>query len=216
MVLHVEFRPHTSYCKTTCTIYLVVGIWRHSFWTSMGLGRQIVKELDLKLTLGMAERQLTESPPDEESWGEGQWFKSESDPKSPSLGVWLFLVQSVTVQVEHSSDVKQRPKIPFSISSQIPAGLFWVLSLNCYTCSIFWTATRRPEKGSWAVANDKRDSWVKEHMYYCRPVDTFLTVCSSIGVAKFFLFTVRTKRLATHNSGNKINSSCERCVTRTR
>ena len=27
------------------------------FWTSMGLGRQIVKELDLKLTLGMAERQ---------------------------------------------------------------------------------------------------------------------------------------------------------------
>ena len=26
------------------------------FCTSMGLGRQIVKELDLKLTLGMAER----------------------------------------------------------------------------------------------------------------------------------------------------------------
>ena len=76
----------------------------------MGLGRQIVKELDLKLTLGMAERRLTESPPDEESWGGGQGFKSQSDPKSPSLGVWLFLVQSVTVQVEHSSDVKQRPK----------------------------------------------------------------------------------------------------------
>ena len=38
----------------------------------MGLGRQIVKELDLKLTLGMAERRLTESQPDEESWGEGQ------------------------------------------------------------------------------------------------------------------------------------------------
>ena len=76
----------------------------------MGLGRQIVKELDLKLTLGMAERRLAESPPDEESWGEGQWFKSQSDPGSPSLGVWLFLVQSVTVQVEHSSDVKQRLK----------------------------------------------------------------------------------------------------------
>ena len=75
----------------------------------MGLGWQIVKELDLKLTLGMAERRLTESPPDEESWGGGQ-FKSQSDPKSPSLGVWLFLVQSVTVQVEHSSDVKQRQK----------------------------------------------------------------------------------------------------------
>ena len=40
-----------------------------------------MKELDLKLTLGMAERQLTESPPDEESWGGGQWFKSRPDPK---------------------------------------------------------------------------------------------------------------------------------------
>ena len=79
----------------------------------MGLGRQIVKELDLKLTLGMAERRLTESPPDEESWGGGQEFKSQSDPKSPSLGVWLFLVQSVTVQVEHGSDVKQGPKKSF-------------------------------------------------------------------------------------------------------
>ena len=76
----------------------------------MGLGRQIVKELDLKLTLGVAERRKTESPPDEESWGGGQRFKSRSDPKSPSLGVWLFLVQSVTILVEHSSDVKQRPK----------------------------------------------------------------------------------------------------------
>ena len=40
----------------------------------------------------------------------GEGVKSQSDPKSPSLGVWLFLVQSVTVKVEHSSDVKQRPK----------------------------------------------------------------------------------------------------------
>ena len=47
----------------------------------MGLGRQIVKELDLKLTMEMAERRLTESLPDEESWGVGQWFKSRSDPK---------------------------------------------------------------------------------------------------------------------------------------
>ena len=76
----------------------------------MGLGRQIVKESDLKLTLGMAERRKTESPPDEESWGGGQRFKSRSDPKSLTLGVWLFLVQSVTIPVEHSSDVKQRPK----------------------------------------------------------------------------------------------------------
>ena len=57
---------------------------------SMGLGRQMVEELDQKLTLGMAERQKTESPLDEESWGgQGQWFKSQSDP---SLRVWLFLV----------------------------------------------------------------------------------------------------------------------------
>ena len=66
------------------------------------------KKLDLKLTLGMAERRLTESPPDEESWGEGQWFKSQSDRKSPSQGVWLFLVQLVAIPVEHSSDVKQK------------------------------------------------------------------------------------------------------------
>ena len=46
---------------------------------------------DLKRPLGMmAEKRQTESLPDEESWGGGQWFES---PKSPSLGVWLFLVQ---------------------------------------------------------------------------------------------------------------------------
>ena len=69
-----------------------------------------MKELDLKLTLGMAERRKTESPPDEESWGGGQRFKSWSDPKSPSHGVLLFLVQSVTIPVEHSSDVKDQKK----------------------------------------------------------------------------------------------------------
>ena len=56
------------------------------------------------------EEKKTESPPDKESWGGGQRFKSRSDPKPPSLGVWLFLVQSVTMTVEHSSDVEQRPK----------------------------------------------------------------------------------------------------------
>ena len=69
----------------------------------MGLGRQMVKELDLKRTLGMAERRYTVSSPDEESWGGGQGFKSWSDPKSPSLGVWLFLVQSVTTLVGNLS-----------------------------------------------------------------------------------------------------------------
>ena len=81
------------------------------FCTSMGLGRLIVKELDLKLTLGMAKRQKTESLPDEESWGVDQLFKSRSDPKSPSLGVWLFLVQSVTIPVEHSSNKDQKTLI---------------------------------------------------------------------------------------------------------
>ena len=85
----------------------------------MGLGRQIVKELDLKLRLGIAERRLTESPSDEESLGGGSVFKSQSDPKSPSLGVWLFLVQSVTVQVEHSSDFKQRPRKTFDLHRQV-------------------------------------------------------------------------------------------------
>ena len=43
---------------------VTVGVSCNPF--SMGLGQRMVKELDLKLTLGMAE---TESPPDEESWG---------------------------------------------------------------------------------------------------------------------------------------------------
>ena len=75
----------------------------------MGLGRQMVKELDLKRALGIAGRRKPESPPDEESWAVGQRFESRSDPKSPSLRVWLFLVQSVTVPVRHSSDIKQGP-----------------------------------------------------------------------------------------------------------
>ena len=66
----------------------------------------MVKELDLKLTLGMAERQQTESPP--QSWGGGHRFKSRSDPKS--LRVQLFLVQLAIVLVGHSSDVKQGRK----------------------------------------------------------------------------------------------------------
>ena len=55
------------------------------FCTSMELGRQIAKELDLKLTLGMAERQNTESPPDEESceesWGAGPAIQISVRPK---------------------------------------------------------------------------------------------------------------------------------------
>ena len=45
-------------------------------YTSIGLGLMMVKELDLKLALGMAERRKTESPPDEESWEGDQRFKS--------------------------------------------------------------------------------------------------------------------------------------------
>ena len=63
--------------------------------------------------------------------GRGQRFKSRSDPKSPSLGVWLFLVQSVTVPVEHSSDVKQRPKkgIPLCVFTISIHGCLFFLQL---------------------------------------------------------------------------------------
>ena len=62
---------------------------------------------------GMAERQQTESPPDEESWGVGQRFKSRSDPKPPSLGVWLFIdilyiVAVVIVRTINSRTKKKR------------------------------------------------------------------------------------------------------------
>ena len=52
-------------------------------YTSIGLGLMIVKELELKLTLGMAGGIKTEFSPDEESWG--QQFKSQSDLKQGHL-----------------------------------------------------------------------------------------------------------------------------------
>ena len=58
----------------------------------IGLELKMVKELDLMLTLGMTERRITESPRDEGSWTGVQQFESRSDPKSPFLGLWLFLV----------------------------------------------------------------------------------------------------------------------------
>ena len=60
-----------------------VGIGR----TSFGMGLMMVKEFDLKLTLGIAEMRNTESSSDKESWGGGQLSESLSDSKSPSLGV---------------------------------------------------------------------------------------------------------------------------------
>ena len=76
----------------------------------MGLGRQIVKELDLKLTLGKAggeKRSLHLM----RNHGVGVSGSNLGQTQShPSLEVWLFLVQLVTIPVEHSSDVKQRPK----------------------------------------------------------------------------------------------------------
>ena len=90
----------------------------------------MVKELDLKLTLGLTERQSTALSlhlADEESWGGGQQFESWSDPKSPSLRVWLFLGQSVTVPARNSLEVKQRPK-----TMEIPRKLeIWnIMSMN--------------------------------------------------------------------------------------
>ena len=58
----------------------------------------------------MAERRQTESPPEEESWGGWSEVQVSSDPKSPYYRVGLFLVQSFTAPVRHSSDVKQGPK----------------------------------------------------------------------------------------------------------
>ena len=46
------------------------------------LGIRMANELDLKMTLGMAERRKTESPPDEDSWeGRGQRFPISVRPK---------------------------------------------------------------------------------------------------------------------------------------
>ena len=55
------------------------------FCTSIRLVLMMMKEIDLKLTQGMAERRKTESPPDEKSWGGGQRFESWTDTKSPGL-----------------------------------------------------------------------------------------------------------------------------------
>ena len=66
-----------------------------------------------KLTLEMADRRKTESPYDSSSCGVGPQFESGSNPKPPSVGAWLILVQSVTVPVRHSSDVKQKIKTKY-------------------------------------------------------------------------------------------------------
>ena len=63
-----------------------------------------------ELTLEMAERRLTESPPDEESWVRGQWFGSSGRPK-------VTLSPSLAVSCPDSSDVKQRPT---KLCSKIP------------------------------------------------------------------------------------------------
>ena len=78
-----------------------------AFSTLERLGQQMINELDLKLTLGMAERRYTESPPDEE-------WSAVRIPVRPKVVLFQslvqLLVQSVTAPVGHSSDVKQRKK----------------------------------------------------------------------------------------------------------
>ena len=56
-----------------------------------GLGRMTAIELDLNLTLGIAERIKTESPPDEESWGRGQGFDLGQTQSHPLLESGCFL-----------------------------------------------------------------------------------------------------------------------------
>ena len=64
-----------------------------------------MKELDLKLTLGMAERQKL-SLHLMRNRGEGvSGSNLGQTQKSPSLGVWLFLVQSVTIAVESRAEL---------------------------------------------------------------------------------------------------------------
>ena len=66
-----------------------------------------VKELDLKLTLGMLRGEKL-SPPDEKICGGGHRIESQSDPKSPSFRVWQFLVQLITVPVGHCLEKDQK------------------------------------------------------------------------------------------------------------
>ena len=61
---YTEIKPNTFSDKVGVLVHTQILLYWHAqvstgtdiFCTSMGLERQIVKELDLKLTLGMAER----------------------------------------------------------------------------------------------------------------------------------------------------------------
>ena len=63
----------------------------------------MLKEIDLKLTLGMAERRKTESPPNEELWGGGVsdlnlgqtrshqvWNQTDWTPLQVALDLWVY------------------------------------------------------------------------------------------------------------------------------
>ena len=93
-----------------------------------------MKEFNLKLTLGMAERRLTESPTDEESWGGGQRFKSRPDPKvtlSQTSRLFIDILYIVSVVIGRTINspkhlillvlmVNQTPKIPHSENVLLP------------------------------------------------------------------------------------------------
>ena len=58
--------------------------------------------------------------------GRGHQFETRFDPVSPSLRVWLFLVQYVLVPVWHSLDVKQGQKINKSCFSHKFEGIYYI------------------------------------------------------------------------------------------
>ena len=73
-----------------------------------------MKELDLKLTLGMAERRLTESSPDEESWRGGSVVQILARPKvtlsqTSRLFIGILYIAAVVIVRTINSRAKKNP-----------------------------------------------------------------------------------------------------------
>ena len=99
----------SSWCGFSQTVWVTVAWYWHFLYqhrTGAGDSEGIRPETD------------TENGWEAINWGSPWWgitgrgvsSSNLSWTQSPSLEVWLFLVQSVTSPVGHSSDVKQRPK----------------------------------------------------------------------------------------------------------
>ena len=61
-----------------------------------------------------------------------------------SLRIWRFLVQSVTVPVGHSSDVKHRPKTKISVLADIQSVFLCISEYQyCYVHYVNWGIQRK-------------------------------------------------------------------------